>query len=431
MKTFVLPDTRPYPQSPIKNYLLLNAYQLAHNSSSASRKLSAGQLQTEIRTMLSQNHYINLSLAMTMAPDVGTYTSLIQSVGEVLKAENDNEAQWFALPVVLVAGCKKEQTLPLTLPTESLFACLKNYPNLRTLTQNTQWLPYLVQSTDLSSVTPGEWFQAKQNDEAAGAFLQKFEYKPLTLPEGQSVHVVYALGYGNKDIQTALGLNLQQAGLPLMQVWQEHLALDGVTLFTNPLSPNTPLDALTDGSHTRQRMAMDVFATNAIRAIRMQSPRVGVVAAAKADGKLQFSFNATDSAFEIVPQTFTWELALTDNIAIVQQNFLDLMANTVLSLISFAVSPWVAVSSLVFLVLIHKLEYVINARTVGSKISMNSWEILAAMLTGESLFGVPGLVTAPLLYPFFKREIARIWTRFNNAPVAPHTAPLPEPNPHE
>ena len=123
MKTFVLPDTRPYPQSPIKNYLLLNAYQLAHNSSSASRKLSAGQLQTEIRTMLSQNHYINLSLAMTMAPDVGTYTSLIQSVGEVLKAENDNEAQWFALPVVLVAGCKKEQTLPLTLPTESLFAC--------------------------------------------------------------------------------------------------------------------------------------------------------------------------------------------------------------------------------------------------------------------------------------------------------------------
>ena len=39
---------------------------------------------------------------MTMAPDVGTYTSLIQSVGEVLKAENDNEAQWFALPVGLV-----------------------------------------------------------------------------------------------------------------------------------------------------------------------------------------------------------------------------------------------------------------------------------------------------------------------------------------
>lgn len=89
----------------------------------------------------------------------------------------------------------------------------------------------------------------------------------------------------------------------------------------------------------------------------------------------------------------------------------NLMANTILSLISFAISPWVAIASLSFLILIHKLEYVINARTVGSKISMNSWEILAAMLTGEALFGVRGLVTAPLLYPFFKREINRIWAK--------------------
>ncbi|MDO4232811.1 MAG: AI-2E family transporter [Lautropia sp.] len=97
----------------------------------------------------------------------------------------------------------------------------------------------------------------------------------------------------------------------------------------------------------------------------------------------------------------------------------NLMANTILSLISFAISPWVAIASLTFLILIHKLEYVINARTVGSKISMNSWEILAAMLTGEALFGVRGLVTAPLLYPFFKREIGRIWPR---KPAAVHQA---------
>jgi predicted PurR-regulated permease PerM len=37
-----------------------------------------------------------------------------------------------------------------------------------------------------------------------------------------------------------------------------------------------------------------------------------------------------------------------------------------------------------------------------------AWEILAAMLTGEALFGVQGLVAAPLLYPFFKLEIKRL-----------------------
>lgn len=326
MNHSVLPDTRPYPLTPVKNLLLQNAAQLAHGTSSASRKLALEQIQTEIRSMLDQNNYIKLSVAMTMAPDAETYSALIGCIRTVLSAEKDDEIQWFALPVVLVCGCKHNQTLPLPLPTESLFACLQNYPHLRRLTQNTQWLPYLVQSTDLSSIKPGEWWHAKQNETAAAELLQRFADRPLQLAEGQSVHVVYALGFGEKDVQTALDINLQQAGLPLMQVWQENLAADGVTLFANPLSPASPTAALTEGSHMRQRMAMDVFATNAIRAIRMQSPRVGVVMAAKAGGKLVFSFNATDSAFEVVPQIFEWELASTDNIAVIGQNFLDLMA---------------------------------------------------------------------------------------------------------
>ena len=326
MNHFILPDTRPYPQMPVKNHLLLNARSLAHDASAASRKLAAGQLQAEIRGMFQQNHYLSLSVAVTMAPDADTYRMLMQSIDEVLQADQGDEVQWFALPVVLVAGCKKDQTLPLHLPTSQLFACLENYPNFRVLTQNTQWLPYLVHSNDLTAVSPGDWWQAKQNSEAAAAFLQKSEYKPLPLPAGQSVHVVYALGYGGREIQTALGKNLQQAGLPLMQVWQEALASDGITLFANPLSPNTPIHALTEGSHTRQRMAMDVFATNAIRAVRLQSPRVGVVVAAREGGRIAFGFNATDSAFEVVPQIFEWALASGDNIAIVQQNFLDLMA---------------------------------------------------------------------------------------------------------
>lgn len=107
----------------------------------------------------------------------------------------------------------------------------------------------------------------------------------------------------------------------------------------------------------------------------------------------------------------------------------NLLANTVLALISFAISPLLAVASLVYLIAIHKTEYFINARTVGSRVSVASWEILAAMLTGEALFGVPGLVTAPLLYPFFKREIGRIWRVpvMLPAPVAPHPTASPHP----
>jgi len=86
----------------------------------------------------------------------------------------------------------------------------------------------------------------------------------------------------------------------------------------------------------------------------------------------------------------------------------NLLANTLVTLISLAVSPLLAISALAYLVLIHKTEYFINARTVGSRVKVASWEILAAMLTGEALFGVQGLVAAPLLYPFFKLEIGRL-----------------------
>ena len=105
----------------------------------------------------------------------------------------------------------------------------------------------------------------------------------------------------------------------------------------------------------------------------------------------------------------------------------NLLANTVLALISFAVSPLLAIASLIYLVAIHKTEYFINARTVGSKVSVASWEILAAMLTGEALFGVPGLITAPLLYPFFKREIMRLWKV--RPQLVPVTVSSTHPNP--
>ena len=327
MNTFTLADTRPYPQNPIKNHLLLNAYQLAHNSSQASRKLSSEQLQTEIRGMLQQNHYINLSLALTMTPDAGTYTALLSSVNSVLDCEKDGEVQWFALPLVLVSGCKKERTVDMKVPTAELFACLQNYPHLRALTQDTQWLPYLVHSSDLSAVTPDIWWRAKQNEEAAAGHLRSFEERPLVMPEGQSVHVVYALGFGSGKVQTALGQNLLQAGLPLMQVWQEYLAEENMTLFTNPLSPASPLSALADASRTRLRMALDVFSANVIRSVRLQSPRVGVVMAAQEGGRLLFGFNAAESAYSLMSQVFSWPLSPRDDIRIIQQDFLDLMVD--------------------------------------------------------------------------------------------------------
>jgi predicted PurR-regulated permease PerM len=83
----------------------------------------------------------------------------------------------------------------------------------------------------------------------------------------------------------------------------------------------------------------------------------------------------------------------------------NLVSNTVIVVVSLAHSPQMAVASLAFLVVIHKLEYFLNARIVGGQISAKAWELLLAMLAMEAAFGLAGVVAAPIYYAYVKAEL--------------------------
>jgi predicted PurR-regulated permease PerM len=84
----------------------------------------------------------------------------------------------------------------------------------------------------------------------------------------------------------------------------------------------------------------------------------------------------------------------------------NLVSNSAIVVVSLALSPYVALASLVFLVVIHKLEYFLNARIVGSQIHARAWELLLAMLVMEAAFGLQGVVAAPIYYAYAKLELA-------------------------
>jgi predicted PurR-regulated permease PerM len=84
----------------------------------------------------------------------------------------------------------------------------------------------------------------------------------------------------------------------------------------------------------------------------------------------------------------------------------NLISNTVIVLVSLTVSLYVAIASLAFLVVIHKLEYFLNARIVGSRIEARAWELLVAMIAMEAAFGLKGLIAAPIYYAYVKSELA-------------------------
>ena len=84
----------------------------------------------------------------------------------------------------------------------------------------------------------------------------------------------------------------------------------------------------------------------------------------------------------------------------------NLISNTVIVVVSLANSVYVAIASLIFLVVIHKLEYFLNARIIGTRIHARPWELLVAMLGMEAAFGLPGLAAAPIYYAYLKAELA-------------------------
>jgi predicted PurR-regulated permease PerM len=84
----------------------------------------------------------------------------------------------------------------------------------------------------------------------------------------------------------------------------------------------------------------------------------------------------------------------------------NLLSNLVIVVVSLSVAPAVAVGSLVYLVAIHKLEYFLNARLVGTQIEARAWELLLAMLVMEAAFGIAGLIAAPIYYAYAKDELA-------------------------
>ncbi|KVP39533.1 AI-2E family transporter [Burkholderia ubonensis] len=86
----------------------------------------------------------------------------------------------------------------------------------------------------------------------------------------------------------------------------------------------------------------------------------------------------------------------------------NLLSNTFICILALSVAFPAAVVSLVFLIVIHKLEYFLNARIQGHEIGAKAWELLIMLFAFELLFGPAGMVAAPVIYAFVKADLKRV-----------------------
>ena len=84
----------------------------------------------------------------------------------------------------------------------------------------------------------------------------------------------------------------------------------------------------------------------------------------------------------------------------------NLMSNIVIVGVGFTMSPRTGIIALIFLIVIHKLEYFLNSKIIGKRINSPMWLTLIGLLVGERLMGIPGMILAPVVLHYIKVEVS-------------------------
>ena len=86
----------------------------------------------------------------------------------------------------------------------------------------------------------------------------------------------------------------------------------------------------------------------------------------------------------------------------------NLVSNAIIVFVALTVSLKLAIAALVFLVVIHKLEYFLNSKIIGDRIRNPVWLTLIALIIGERLMGIPGLILAPVVLNYLRVEMLTV-----------------------
>ncbi len=127
----------------------------------------------------------------------------------------------------------------------------------------------------------------------------------------------------------------------------------------------------------------------------------------------QLIISTLNAAFTSV---FVWWTDLPYPIFVIALTFLcgllpiigNLISNVVIVGIAFTRTPQFALVAIIYLVVIHKLEYFLNSKIIGERIKNPMWLTLLSMVLAERLMGLPGMILAPVILNYLKVEASKI-----------------------
>lgn len=86
----------------------------------------------------------------------------------------------------------------------------------------------------------------------------------------------------------------------------------------------------------------------------------------------------------------------------------NIISNTIIFIIAATISLPKAAFALLFLIVLHKMEYFLNSKIIGGRIQNPMWLTLLSLLVGEQVMGIAGMILAPVLLNYLKLECSQV-----------------------
>lgn len=326
-----LPEPRRFGGAGVTDALALAAAR-AMKADALERPRRMGALCDAIAQALARGAESRVREALRQVPDAASYRMLTAALARAIdgaRGESGVVARAFVLPVVLVASATRARVVPGALPDVDALVRLFERTQALGPTRNFGLSNALCALPALEALTPQTLLALTRELEAQelGRLLPP---AAITVPAGgEQTHLRFIVGAGLTAPEspgfTETAAHIGSWGAEFARLLQQQLAMPGVQLAVLPRPPLDLVGAPHAGRTAQLEVALNLFASNAVRRFRVAVGDPVAVVSAHEDAQIRVTLSSPFA--DDLTDGFCWPLHPADDLASVQGMILELFTD--------------------------------------------------------------------------------------------------------
>lgn len=327
-----LADPRRYGSGSVTDDIVATATRAAAADALARPALVA-ELRAAFAARLERGDEAGIARSLASMPDAESYRlsheALAQAVEAPGAAETGVVARPFALPVVILAAGAASAQLPGQLRDVGALHALFTRCSALGPTRSFGISNALCTPEALEALSPLAIHRSVRGV-AAGAIGESLPPAPIDVKRGQEqTHLRFLVGAGLTPVDAPgfaeTAANIGTWGRECAKLVSEQLAAPGVQLLALPRPPRDLLSAPQAGRRAQLEAAFNLFASNAVRKLRMAVGDPTVIVSAHDGGEVRVTLSSPFA--DDLAEGFPWPLHPLDDLGSIEAAILDLFAD--------------------------------------------------------------------------------------------------------